>query len=473
MSKSSVVSQGVQDGFVYLAITSTKFLRMARNSVLAEWFSSQVTEDIINICYQYYDQFKEAPGAIENGGQFHNELVRFLADKDIDKKRLYIDYLTRLQSISSPNEPYIISRINEFIQAREFEESAIKFVELTKEGKFDDAKCLMQKALRVGINKQSVGLKYFECKTPTYYADQATNEWLIPTGFSTIDKKLIRGVRRTDFVCVLGGYKGKKSWSCIHFIKEALMQGRRTLHITHELSMEDTEMRYDMAIGGLTSFQEMNHIEFEDINDDGDVIEVKKLPAQSVFKASHVVQARKRLKRFGGELIIQKYPMGLCTMDEIIRYIDYLETYEGFIPDIIINDYIEKMKLPAGQYRRDAINDAYIQSKGIADDRKLAMVTVSQVTRAALRKRTLGQKDPAEDIRKLGNADLVLGISQTKKQSMANRMQLWVLANRHGQQDFGCVFATNLDIGQLVIKDWPLQLNNEDMENDSSETEDE
>jgi len=452
----NIVSQSIQNAFCYLAITDTKFLQLSRRSVKAKYFSSQITEDIINICYSYFDQFLIAPA-----DHFHDELVRFLQDKDADKKRLYVDYLTKLQSIDQPNQAYIISRINSFIQAREFEESAIKFVDLTKKGEFQQAKELMQKTLRIGIEKENVGLKYLESRIPTYYeSEQNSTEHLMGTGFKTLDKWLPRGLRRTDFLLIEGGYKGKKTFSCIHFGREALMHGLKVLHVSHENSLEETEMRYDRMIGGLTGYNK-DPVIIENIDDEGNLKSTEKIQADSVFNQKRIIQVRKHAARFGGSLIIKKYPMGYCTMDEIIRYLDYLETFEGFIPDVIINDYIEKMRLPRME-RRDAINDCYIQCKGIADDRKLLMITVSQVTRDALRKKMLDQKDAAEDIRKIGNADLVIGISQTKTQSIENRMQAWIIANRHGPQDFGCCFATNLDIGQLVTQDWSLKFNTEE-----------
>jgi hypothetical protein len=459
-NKDGVVSQTVQDSFCYLAITNTKFLRMARQSVKPSYFSSQVTEDVISICYAYFDQFKESPDS-----NFQSELLRFLNGKSDDDKQLYVNYLKRLQEIDKPNEAYVVSRINSFIRAREFEVAAIKFVELTKAGEFEKAKRLMHTTLKAGIEKEEVGIRYFNGGVPTYYDSESNSTgYLMGTGFDVLDKAMPRGLRRTDVLLVLGGYKGKKSFSCIHFGCEALMHGLKVLHISHELSEEETEMRYDRMIGGLTGYNKDQQVEIEHIDDDGNVFSTERMHVGSVFDLKEVTQARRRVARYGGELIIRKYPMGFCTMDEIVRYLDYLETYEGFIPDVVINDYIEKMRLPTGMERRDAINEYYLQSKGIADDRKLLMITVSQVTRDALRRRTLNQKDSAEDIRKIGNVDLVIGISQTKAQSMENRMQAVVLANRTGVQDVGCVFATNLDIGQLVIKCWPMKVKSEESE---------
>jgi hypothetical protein len=454
MNKDSTVSQSVQDGFVYLAITNTKFLQASRKSIKPQYFSSQVTEDLLTLCYSYFDQFAKAPDQ-----HFHDELVRFLQDKEEDKKQLYVDYLLKLEKLETPNEAYIISRINAFVLSREFEKAAIKFIELAKKGEYEEAKQIMTSAIRTGIAKEDVGLRYLDGQTPTYYESEAgNNEYLMGTGFQTLDRRMPRGLRRTDFLLVLGGDKGKKSWACVHFGKEALIHGLKVLHITHELSLEETEMRYDRMLGGLVSYNK-EPVTIEKIDNDGNLITKERIQADSVFDQQKVSQARKRAARFGGELIIKKYPMGYCTMDETIRYLDYLEAYEGFIPDLLMVDYIEKMRLPQKMERRDAINDYYILLKGIADERKLLAITVSQVTRDALQKKTLGQKDPAEDIRKMGNADLILGISQTKTQSIENRMQLTVMANRHGIQDIGCVFASNLDIGQLCVKDWEIKHN--------------
>lgn len=451
------ITQRIQDDFVFLSITDAKFLSLVRNSVKPRHFSSKITEDIINVCYSYYDQFKTSPG-----DHFRDEIVRFLDGKDNDKRSPYIEYLERLQKMDPPNKDYVISRINEFVRTREFEDAAIKFVNLTKNGKYDEARNLMYSALKSGIQKEEVGLKYLSVNTPTYYAGEGDgNEYLMPLGIDELDSKLPRGLRRTDFVCLLGNFKGGKSWFCSFLGKEGILRGLNVLHISHENSAEDTEMRYDMSFGGLKSYGD-EYAELEDIDDEGNVISREKVKVGSVFDKNRVMQIRKRVRRFGGQLIIKKYPMGFCTMDEIRRYLDYLETFENFTPDIILNDYVEKMKLSTDESRRNEIDNIYVQSKGIADERKLLMVTVSQSTRDAQEKKVLGKKDFAEDIRKLGNVDLAIGISRTKIQSSQNRMQAIILANRHGPQDFGCVLATNFNIGQFHIKSWKLKMPGDD-----------
>jgi hypothetical protein len=446
----TVVSQGIQDSFVLLSIQDTKFLQAARPVVKITYFASEITANLVQLCYNFFDQFKVAPGA-----NFKDEVLHFLQSKDPEKQKLYLAYFDKVQAIEKPNVPYVIASINKFVQSRELEKGTIQVVQLAKEGKFLEARSVMQTMLRAGIHSEEVGLKYFEAGLPTYLQPHRSNEKLMGTGLGAIDSKFSRGLCRTDFVCILGGYKGKKSWGCTHLGCVALKAGLRVVHITHELSLEDTEKRYDMMLGGFAQSTEYltQQVTIENVNDAGETQSTDVFDIPTVADMIKVQTVRHTVRRFGGQLIIRKYPMGTCTMDEIDRYLDYLETFEGFIPDVVINDYVEKMKLPV-QNRCDFINEMYIRSKGIADERKLLMITVSQVKREALRKHKLDQKDFAEDIRKLGNTDLVYAISQTEQEAQKGRMLWWVMASRHGAMDYGALFSQNLDIGQFHIKDW-------------------
>jgi len=452
----TVVNQHLQDCFVYLAITDTKFLQIARNSVKEKYFSSEIIENIIRLCYFYYDLTKEAPK-----DHLHDELVRFLQDKSDDQKELYLSYLEKIQRMDPPNKDYIISRINKFIQAREFEGAAIKFVRLVEQGKFQEGRQLMQHALRAGIVQEEVGIKYLEEETPVYYNEEVSGRKgiIIPTGFSVIDN-VIKGFRRKEFVCVFAGYKVGKTWAGVHFGTLGLLHGRKVLHISHEESAENLDMRYDMNLGSFVSSEHPEVISFCEYNSEGQPIRTYELERDTVFDLDNIRKIRKKITRFGGRLIIKKYPMGACTIGEVERYLDYLETYEGFTPDVLINDYIEKMKLlPESDQRRDRINQAYIDHKRIADERNIVVITASQIKGQSLERKIVSQRESAaEDMRKLGNVDVGLLLSQTRAQERNNRMQVFVLVNRSGEQSFGCVVSKNLRVGQLALQSWPLRL---------------
>jgi len=303
--KDSVISQRVQDEFVFLCITDSEFLKICRNSVPTKYFSSQVTEDFIRICYSYYDQFGEAPK-----DHFHDELARFLNDASEDKKYLYSTYAGKISGMECPNKKYVLSRINKFIRAQEWSAAAIRFSEMVARGEFEKSREFIQRALRVGIESEELGINYLSNFPPSYYSESGgPKEVVIPSGFPIIDEQ-IKGFYRGQFITVFAGYKVGKTWAGVHFGKEGLIHGRKVLHITHEISAEELEMRYDMALGALTSKDGVTTLELEEVDEEGGIIGTFEREFDTVYNLQKVKSIRKKVAVFGGQLIIRKYPMG-------------------------------------------------------------------------------------------------------------------------------------------------------------------
>ena len=170
-------------------------------------------------------------------------------------------------------------------------------------------------------------------------------------------------------------------------------------------------------------------------------------------------KARQLVRRFNGELFVKKYPMYKCTLDELERYMDYLEKFESFVPDILICDYPDIMMPPdPNAATRDNLNKMYMVHKRWADERKMLVVVASQARRDAIRAKRFSQKDFAEDIRKLGNCDTSIGVCQTDNQSTAGLASLYVIGARKGKDNWGCGIVQNLDIGAFASDSFPLKL---------------
>jgi hypothetical protein len=449
------VSQRLQDGFLLLCITDSKFLSICRKSISPHYFSSKVTEDLIKVCYSYFDQFAVAPA-----DHFHDEVERTLNNKPEQEQDRYVKYLERLQVIRIPNKDYIISRVNSFVQAREFEQAAVKFADLASKGEFVKAKELMQSALRSGISSINAGIDYFNVEIPSYYDIEGADgqrKFLMHFGFSVIDERYLRGCCRTDLVGILGFGKGCKTWMLMHLGREAIYKGLNVLYITHEVSAEDLEQRFDKMFGAMTQYPDMKETTIRTYDEFGNQISDERVKVDCVFDKEATLKVRKTIGKFGGKLRIMKYPMGTATMGELERYLDSIESYEGYIPDVVINDYPEKMKVESGDHRNDAIHQIYVDSKRLADERKILWLTASQTNRAGYNKKIPDEGDTAEDIRKIDTVDLMLAITQTKRQAKKDLRNAYVLVNRHGPQKFGCTFWQNLDIGQPVLSTWNLK----------------
>jgi len=405
-----------------------------------------VLENCVQICYDFFDLFGVAPK-----DHFHDELVKRLTEVPDKDKAYYAQYLSRIQALSPPTEDYVIRRISRFIQCREFESAAIQFAELVRDGEFEEAQNLMYKALRSGVERENLGCDYlFDFSS----LSRRSHAVLVSTGVDALDK-LIRGYSRSQFVCYLGGYKGKKSWALIHLAKVCVLSGLRVVYISHEMNQEQLETRFDRMYGAMTRASGKSEVVVRTRDPETGVFGKVPMVRPSVFDIGAVKRVRKVVAKFGGRLFIKKYPMGLCTTDELNRYLNYLERFEGVTPDVLINDYADIMSFKGrGSDPRHGINENYIAHKTIADERNMLVVTASQGRREAIRKKRPSQGDVAEDVRKLGNVDVMVGVCQTDEMVNEGMGSMWVVVNRDGPMDVGCSILMNLDIGQFCSASW-------------------
>ena len=444
---SKVVSQHLQDSFLYLCITSDEFLGLVRPDLLPDFFSSSVCANCVRIVYDFWDTFKRAPK-----DHFHDELVKRLDDIPENDRPLYAEYLKKVQALNPPDYHYVITQVNDFVKCRELETAVIRCAELVKDGEFGDARTVMYDAFRVGVNHENMGLDYIKDRSNLRVRGDGPN-YIMSTGIEALDK-LIGGYSRSRFVCIMGGYKGNKSWALLHAAKTALMGGLKVLFVSHELTEMEVEKRMDMMWGAMVDEEEPKKVEIRTRDENGrfdDFIELR----PSVYDVGAVNKVRDVMGRMGGRLIIKKYPINTCTMAELNRYLDHLEQFCDFVPDVVINDYADIMSYTSEfNEKRHGLNDVYLGHKTIADERNILVMTASQVTVEAIKKRRIKMSDFSEDKRKAGNVDLALAICQTDKMEEIGMMSVNVVANRSGLMNVGCTVLYNLEIGQFCLDSW-------------------
>lgn len=442
---SEPVTRHLVDSVLFLLISDSDFIGCVCGLIPPEFFGSVWGEKIARLCYRYYESFGRAPRE-----HFQDEFARLLEQVDKEDHDLLIDFVTRVTGIEPPNRDYIMSRLNDFIRSRELEATAIDVAKLVQRGNYADAERRMYKALKSGIEKRNIGLDYLnDFSTMSSRYDLLSP--LTSTGWRLLDQK-IGGLYRGRFVVLLGKYKGKKTWAMGNIAREALLRGLTVVHVTHEMSDTEIEIRYDRVFGAMVKDEDRREVETSRWNPLTKSFDRSTIMGESVYDIKKVISVREKVRRFGGRLIIKKYPMGTADMHELDRYLRYLEQFEGIVPDVLINDYADIMApIDPKKQTRDQLNETYIYHKRLADERNMLVVTGSQGTRESLEKSTFSMKDFAEDIRKVANSDLCIGVCQTKEQEALNISRAVVVFARD-QKTVGAevVFGHNLDIGQLV-----------------------
>ena len=437
------------DSILRLAITDTKFLTQIAGQVDPIILPDRMTARVMQICADYFASFGESPG-----DHFHDELFRSLADAGDDEKAEYAAYVQRIRDMRPPNAPYILARLNGFIKVRVRERAYEKCADLLLAGNMDEADAMMYDTLKCGVEALETGLEYLTDMSSLQDRNERASI-LMPTGIDALDR-LIGGYQRGWLLVMVGGYKGMKSWSLQHIGVTALRQGLNVLLLTHELSQEQCELRIDMQLTGLGTQRIGQEVQYPIFNERSKELEYVKRTVQSIHKhTAKVAVVRKALAKLGGRLIIKKYPMGQCTFAETERLLSYLETFEGFVPDVLIQDYVDIMALTStGQDTRHGLNEIYIRHKGLADEHNMLVVTASQVNTDGLQRYKIGQKHIAEDRRKIGNVDAAIAVCRTEEDENANIARLAVIAGRDVPQGQHCVISCCPTIGQFCLSSW-------------------
>jgi len=452
------VNQHLIDCFIFYVLTDDSFIQKVRPVVEPKYFlKNEIVKNVLQLCYNFYDVAGVAPK-----DHINDELVEFLKGKEPEHANFYWEYLTRISKLEQGriNQNYVLARIDNFVKRYELETAAVKFVNLVKEGKYDLAIENIMKACRSGIPEVELGYDWSDLNAvPPYLLPEHRAEKVVSLGIEYLDSILTRGICKKDFVCIAGPYKGMKSFYLHHLGIIALEEGRKVLHITHENSKEETWARYDSMVAGLNSsdLEEPKEIRFVQRDEQGIEIGSFTSMIDSVYRQTGLVRKMKQnLLRFGGKLRIQEFPMGRCTMGDLNRFLSQLEL-EGYYPDLVINDYIEKMYIDPNRKRHEVIDDMYKESKAIASERHLAMITASQITSDSLDRITKSQRSLAEARSKTGDVDLMIGLSSTEELREQGISVAYIMGNRHGPQSFGCYFDSILASGDFSIHSWPLQ----------------
>lgn len=459
------INQHLKNSICFYLIHSDDFIKKVRSVLDPKLFiRDEITRTVVNMCYSFYDEAGAAPkdhiwDELDILAKNYNWSKR---DPDNRKEmlKLYLDQLIRKEEGEYINENYVLSKLNEFILYNEFDTAGIKFGLMLEAGNYKKAREYMMKVLKSGIPEFNIGQEWTDVNRIPSYLQSNRIEKLIPVGLEPIDDKYPRGICRTDLVCLLAPYKGKKSYYLHDLGLGGVNMGWNVLHITHENSIEETEERYDSINAHMTTYQESQLVTLVDRDENGVVIDLYEQEIPSIYQNQENVLREKRglLRQGSGKLMIKDYPPGVCTVSEIERLLDTLEM-EGFIPDIIINDYVEQMYInnsnSAG--RHNAIADVYKDLKALAVTRRAAVLTASQVTSENQNRIIKSPSAVAEARSKAGIVNLMIALSQNEEMKKYDISVAYVIANRNGPQYYGCCFDSAIAAGEVVRHCWPFK----------------
>ena len=436
---------------IFHSIQDTEFISKIRQIIPVSIFKAKEKEIIIKMIYNFYDDFKTAPG--ENFFDIFQEQEKNMSE---DLYNRCINFIGVLKDITGSNPEYILRNINDAIYHFQLEEASIDFATLIKNKKYDEAKGVILKA----IKEKPIEQPYYDFFTDNSFISERINKnrYKMKTKIPKLDE-MIGGFGSDWLITILGATKGGKTWTFIELAIAAVLQGLNVLFISLEMGKKQIDERFDMAIGFMSSEENQNKITDTIKKVGKDWIPIKeKVP--SIYNINEVIKNRQKIKKIGGgNLKIMAFKKGRLNYLDITRVIDELEE-EGFYTDVIIVDYLGLMRATeTGQDKKERISENCSGLKEICGERNIIGISGMQGNRKAMTAKVFHSYLVADDIDTIFVSDLVIAICQTTMEEKNNKARFYIANYRHGKQHGQVGVIRDLNIGQVALDSFEVKEN--------------
>jgi replicative DNA helicase len=447
-------------------ITSGEFISKVRGTITLDMFKGRDKRWIAELCLDYFDEYKEAPG-----DHFYDLFEEYADDLDQKTHDRVLKLIEKLQDLGNSNWKYVASKIGEAVRHQLLEQASVDFAKMIKQQNYEGAKSVVLKAIRDPEDDMATWYEYGKdrefIKDRMGEADRYKMKFMIECMDNTLG-----GLNEPWLTTILGATKGGKSWMLIEFTIAAVIQGLNVVFISLEMGKRQIDERFDQAIGFMSTRPEGFNVEeevmYQKMNGDWS----KRFErTKTVYDINSVIKNRKALMRAaGGRLVIQAFNRGRMNHFDIEVLLDTLEQTQGFIPDLLVIDYLGLMKeTEKGQSKKERISENCLGLKDLNGRRHMMTISAMQGNRKAMTAKTFESHMVADDIDTIFHSDLILAICQTKQEEIENRARLFVANNRNGAQHQTFGLIRDLNIGQIALGEYDYVAFEEEHGSDTQE----
>lgn len=370
-------------------------------------FSTIEAQEIFKTIKSYTTEFSEQPKKKEIGLMIKNNAK--LNEKVKDSSITYFKHILTDDKVE--NKEFLINETEKYIQKVEMTTAILKSADIIKkDGNFEQVLGFVSDALKIKFDKE-IGMSYknsLEHRLEYYHKKNSG----FTTGIESVDRILGGGFKpKTLNVFGAPSHTGK-SMALISVTCALALQKKKVLFIPLEMSEEEIAKRMDSNILDVDS-NELKNIEL-------DVLRAK-------FD---------KIKEYLGESIIKEYPAGVMSTFKLESLLDTLALEDGFIPDVIVIDYLTLMASSRVTMSQAGGGYAYYKAiaeelHGLAKKYNIPVVTAAQLNRSAYGNKDAGMESIADSLGIVQTADVFIAMITDDILKENGRMYWKLLKNRN------------------------------------------
>ena len=409
-----------EESIIALALDSPEFFASVNEHISPEHFKRVEAKYLIALFKDYIDKHQTLPT---------RKLLKNLVSKDLGTGDEYEPVLELIDTPSNPRVlPFIKESVLTWVKHRAYGSLFTKdIIDAYKSHEYDKIEALLDKA-RTITNITSAGSWFFKDFESLF---DETIEEKLTTGFSKLDNFLNEGgPSRKEVVMWMAPTGVGKSLMLVHNGVACLRRGLKVLHITLETAKRKIATRYMGAISR---------------------VRIKDRISKRTDVAKSIKQFRTEYSQSDYDLHIVELPPDETSVGTIKHYMEILRRVNGWVPDVVIIDYLElmapKRKISAkdGEYHRQKVVSTELC--GLAKQMNVLIYSASQSNRSGAGKRfdkgkevsdgakLLDLTSMAESFGKSMPIDYIISMNQEDEEYNMKphaRIRLYIIKNRNG-----------------------------------------
>lgn len=434
----------LQENVLSLLCFSEKTSRLLVNVLEPSTFENDVLAHIASVAISYHRKYKKPVGI-------------HLADLLVEKLKnpLYRDTLQDLHDISfTINEEFVLSQLNSFLRQQVLKNTIHQAVECLEHEDYNAVETLLAHARKQNVDIFQPGLCLQNYEKSLNFLDEKNIRY--KSGIKELDMYSSSPAPKELFT-IIGKSGGFKSWFLVYLGKYLLLQQKKVLHISLEMSEGQVAMRYIQALYSIPKKEaelKTGQLRFKK-DRFGSVVDFEPQEVQRELSFEQP-QAEKNIKRIMSKsrgldkLYIKSFPSGQLSYKMFIAYLDQMMEVCGFIPDAILLDYADLMKIDRRNIRTE-LGALYVDLRGLAAERNLALITVSQANRSSYDTEVVTKEHFSEDSSKGFTSDVIVTLNMTASEKQHGLLRLFVDKSRNDRDGQTILISHNLALGQFCV----------------------
>lgn len=452
------LTQATQESLVALLCLDPEGAPLVESLVPLRFYDP-IFHEFAEEAVRYRREFKRVPG------EHTLDLLHSLTRKDKKREALYKALFDSIQeTFKGLNREYVLKQATLFIRYQAVKKGVAKALEaLEKPGEASvlEAEAALASAAKVTSEGFDPGTFLLDAKRSLGFLNQ--DHTAFHTGIKELDEAGLGAARKRLHVFV--GLAGAgKSWWLVHLAKFAMMQRLKVLYVTLELDELEVSQRLIQSLFSVGKREAEHYRTLLEIKkgviEGHKILEILKRPNLQNPKIADFLRKKLSDVPHKNPILVKQFPTGSLSPRELVAYLDALESYSKFVPDLILVDYADLMS-PDEKFHeyRHAIGDIYKKLRGIAVERNIAIATASQSNRQGYKAKLITAENTAEDFSKIATADIVLTYNQTPMENELKLARLYVAKARTDADKYQVLISQAYSIGNFCIESWPMATN--------------